>query len=103
MALSVPLSRFTSRVGGGSAFFVRRLTVITHKIMKPEPQTLAEYKIAYGKLKADFVALETKFKTLETEFENYKVDAEEIVRRLKAKQRPPEDPPRGGITPVRFS
>ena len=24
MALSVPLSRFTSRVGGGSAFFVRR-------------------------------------------------------------------------------
>jgi len=23
MALSVPLSRFTSRVGGGSAFFVR--------------------------------------------------------------------------------
>ena len=26
MALSVPLSRFTSRVGGGSAFFVRQLT-----------------------------------------------------------------------------
>ena len=25
MALSVPLSRFTSRVGGGSAFFVRQL------------------------------------------------------------------------------
>ena len=25
MALSVPLSRFTSQVGGGSAFFVRRL------------------------------------------------------------------------------
>ena len=25
MALSVPLSRFTSRVGGGSAFFVRRI------------------------------------------------------------------------------
>ena len=25
MALSVPLSRFTSRVGGGSAFFVRRM------------------------------------------------------------------------------
>jgi len=30
MALSVPLSRFTPRVGGGSAFFVRRL----HTIMK---------------------------------------------------------------------
>ena len=35
MALAVPLSRFTSRVGGGSAFFVRRhshlmkITVIT--------------------------------------------------------------------------
>jgi hypothetical protein len=26
LALAVPLSRFTSRVGGGSAFFVRRLT-----------------------------------------------------------------------------
>ena len=26
MALAVPLSRFTSRVGGGSAFFVRRQT-----------------------------------------------------------------------------
>jgi len=25
LALAVPLSRFTSRVGGGSAFFVRRL------------------------------------------------------------------------------
>ena len=25
MALAVPLSRFTSRVGGGSAFFVRRI------------------------------------------------------------------------------
>ena len=29
MALAVPLSRFTSRVGGGSAFFVRR-------VMKPQ-------------------------------------------------------------------
>ena len=26
MALAVPLSRFTPRVGGGSAFFVRRMT-----------------------------------------------------------------------------
>ena len=36
MALAVPLSRFTSRVGGGSAFFVRHqasagdLTVVLH-------------------------------------------------------------------------
>ena len=29
MALSVPLSRFTSRVGGGSAFFVRPLRAFT--------------------------------------------------------------------------
>ena len=27
LALAVPLSRFTSRVGGGSAFFVRRLPI----------------------------------------------------------------------------
>ena len=29
MALSVPLSRFTSRVGGGSAFFVRPLSTMS--------------------------------------------------------------------------
>ena len=38
MALSVPLSRFTSRVGGGSAFYVRRLHVMqigdTKSLMK---------------------------------------------------------------------
>ena len=28
MALAVPLSRFTSRVGGGSAFFVRRIQIM---------------------------------------------------------------------------
>jgi hypothetical protein len=39
MALSVPLSRFTSRVGGGSAFFVRLLDHI--KIMtKPNEKEL---------------------------------------------------------------
>ena len=32
MALAVPLSRFTSRVGGGSAFFVRLLTRIEFMI-----------------------------------------------------------------------
>ena len=32
MALSVPLSRFTSPVGGGSAFFVRRHLYGSHKI-----------------------------------------------------------------------
>ena len=31
MALSVPLSRFTSRVGGGSAFFVRPLHMFSEK------------------------------------------------------------------------
>ena len=35
MALSVPLSRFTSRVGGGSAFYVRRhRTVANMSTMK---------------------------------------------------------------------
>ena len=35
MALAVPLSRFTSRVGGGSAFFVRRHahSMKTHHIL----------------------------------------------------------------------
>ena len=35
MALAVPLSRFTSRVGGGSAFFVRR----TKRFWKHEQAT----------------------------------------------------------------
>ena len=39
MALSVPLSRFTSRVGGGSAFFVRRLRATL--LMKKKPKTKA--------------------------------------------------------------
>ena len=30
MALAVPLSRFTPRVGGGSAFFVRPQVMIAH-------------------------------------------------------------------------
>ena len=33
MARSVPLSRFTSRVGGGSAFFVRPLRAMKHFIL----------------------------------------------------------------------
>ena len=36
MALAVPLSRFTSRVGGGSAFFVRPLMFIWYFINVPE-------------------------------------------------------------------
>ena len=39
MALSVPLSRFTSRVGGGSAFFVRRhCAPTTNTYLMPLPQ-----------------------------------------------------------------
>ena len=63
--------------------------------MNPEPNTLAEYRVANDKLKADFVELKR-------EFESYKADAEEIIRRLKAKQRQPEDPPRPGITRIDF-
>jgi hypothetical protein len=36
LALAVPLSRFTPRVGGGSAFYVRRLT---HVYEKPDLAT----------------------------------------------------------------
>ena len=39
MALAVPLSRFTSQVGGGSAFYVRRLRAIL--LMKKKPKTKA--------------------------------------------------------------
>jgi hypothetical protein len=38
LALAVPLSRFTSRVGGGSAFFVRRQDA--HKFMTPAMQKI---------------------------------------------------------------
>ena len=34
MALAVPLSRFTPRVGGGSAFFVRRLHTMSNILTK---------------------------------------------------------------------
>src|ERR1035438_3837399 len=40
LALAVPLSRFTSRVGGGSAFFVRR----HYTLMKTKPNKT--YQIA---------------------------------------------------------
>jgi hypothetical protein len=41
LALVVPLSRFTPRVGGGSAFFVRRM------------KTLAEFEVAVSKYVAE--------------------------------------------------
>ena len=63
--------------------------------MNTEPTTLAEYKIVHDKLKADFVALKR-------EFEEYKADAEEIVRRLKAKHGASDDSPPPSITRVRF-
>jgi len=41
LALAVPLSRFTPQVGGGSAFFVRRLrTTMTN--MKPKTKAARE-------------------------------------------------------------
>ena len=43
MALVVPLSRFTSRVGGGSAFFVRPLRAMTKP--KPKFQLIGDYPI----------------------------------------------------------
>jgi hypothetical protein len=35
LALAVPLSRFTSRVGGGSAFYVRRICVSLMTLVAP--------------------------------------------------------------------
>src|SRR5271154_4973112 len=37
LALAVPLSRFTSRVGGGSAFYVRLLERYAHRNHNTEP------------------------------------------------------------------
>ena len=50
MALSVPLSRFTSRVGGGSAFFVR--------MKKSRTQRSADWKklVTKSKLPSGFTA-----------------------------------------------
>ena len=59
--------------------------------MTPEPQTLTEYKIAYDKLKSDKSQLESQV-----------ADAEEIVRRYKAKFGSLQGEPRPGITRVRF-
>jgi len=42
LALSVPLSRFTPRVGGGSAFFVRRLRATTLMNKKPKTKAVRE-------------------------------------------------------------
>ena len=44
MAIAVPLSRFTSRVGGGSAFYVRPLhTLMTHDRSIPTPLSVVSY------------------------------------------------------------
>jgi len=55
--------------------------------MNRDPQTLAEFQAAYPILKNKNTELESRISELE-----------EIIRHLKAKQRPPEDPPRPGIT-----
>jgi hypothetical protein len=47
LALTVPLSRFTSRVGGGSAFFVRRQA---HTTMKTFSKTLAVIALLWAVL-----------------------------------------------------
>ena len=44
MALAVPLSRFTSLVGGGSAFFVRRLTHIYEKVRQTKMESGSCYR-----------------------------------------------------------
>ena len=65
MALAVPLSRFTPRVGGGSAFFVRRLDVVArYKFMpskdQPNPKSEIENLRALDKAKDIKIAELTK-------------------------------------------
>jgi len=43
LALAVPLSRFTPRVGGGSAFYVRPLTRMTQNRNIPTPLSVVSY------------------------------------------------------------
>jgi hypothetical protein len=42
LALAVPLSRFTPRVGGGSAFFVRQLRATLFMDKKPKTKAVRE-------------------------------------------------------------
>jgi len=58
LALSVPPSRFTSRVGGGSAFYVRRLDIMTLIRSRERYKRLAKRAgIATGACLLVFIAL----------------------------------------------
>ena len=69
MALAVPLSRFTSRIGGGSAFFVRP----HYAFMKP---SRAIALVALGLLIGFFVGWHFGFRDL-------KARREETIQNLK--------------------
>jgi len=63
LALSVPLSRFTSRVGGGSAFFVRRLRITMSDYAKTALEVLKlapRYLVSLGIIAALFLFLPDK-------------------------------------------
>jgi hypothetical protein len=70
LALAVPLSRFTSRVGGGSAFFVRPLGRVYYFMSTPKNPNI--------ELQA--VALTTMLKNAD-EFDHHQI---EKLRALKA-------------------
>ena len=65
MALAVPLSRFTSRVGGGSAFYVRRLermhSLLTKRIEIPWTPVLKGLAVLLSSLSWLFIAIVISF------------------------------------------
>jgi hypothetical protein len=81
LALAVPLSRFTSRVGGGSAFFVRHLD---HATMTPEQ----EDKIT--KAIGDQAAAFNKFGSLIAKLDK---SINRLNKTLEDGANPPETPP----------
>ena len=56
MALAVPLSRFTSRVGGGSAFYVRRLMRIALFISIALATSVFAFSLPGGGPNTEFIA-----------------------------------------------
>jgi len=69
LALAVPLSRFTPRVGGGSAFFVRRHWNIV-KFMDEEAfqKQVADFELELGKLRIEHQRLKAPLEKEDLKF-----------------------------------
>jgi hypothetical protein len=70
LALAVPLSRFTSQVGGGSAFFVRRIERVAMNLSNPELKDLVievaaeKYGTAVFRRRPLMLAVESRVRAL---------------------------------------